>query len=82
MRGKNRTTGKTDKMLERAVKLKPIQIAPDTFAVPSSSDANKGYVVRFVSGKLECNCTGYKYRFECSHLLAVDGLIDKLVGEF
>lgn len=82
MKRKNRAVKKTDRMLERALKLKPIQIAPDMFAVASSSIDNRGYIVKYTGGKLECNCTGYKYRFECSHLLAVDGLLERQRNEF
>jgi hypothetical protein len=82
MKRENRTLKKSDTMMERALKLEPLQIAPDTFVVASSSEANKGYIVKYSGGRLECNCEGYKYRFECSHLLAVDGLLEKLSCEF
>lgn len=36
--------------------------------VPSSKEGNPPYQIRLVGNAVVCNCDGFKYRSECSHM--------------
>ena len=45
------------------------QLKETTWEVPSNKDPSKSYTVtHYISGSWDCNCQGFKFRHNCSHV--------------
>jgi len=52
------------------------QMTTKTFDIPSKSDPNKTYqVTQHIDGTWECECKGYEFRRNCSHIEKAKGML-------
>lgn len=71
------TKGISNKTVERSKNLIAMKINEDTFAVGSSSEPSKGYLVVKNRSDWHCSCKGFIFRAECAHTVKVQEVCNK-----